>query len=177
LYTLFVQTIIRWIIYGTGSLERASIEQWLQAEAQSFDAPSSELVFQLAFAPHLKDVNPDEARIAENEKKLQNMLGVYDETLSKHNYLAGDEFTLADLSHLPNSHYIVNSSDRGRKLFTAKKHVAKWYEKIASRESWRQVVKMQNEHLSARSSDRPADRRRCGSSPAARGFDRQASLP
>ena len=67
----------------------ASIEQWLQAEAQSFDAPSSELVFQLAFAPHLKDVNPDEARIAENEKKLQNMLGVYDEMLSKHKYLAG----------------------------------------------------------------------------------------
>ncbi|CAN6290764.1 unnamed protein product [Urochloa humidicola] len=136
-------------LYGTGSLERASIEQWLQAESQSFDAPSSELVFQLAFAPHLKDVNPDEARIAENEKKLQSMLGVYDEILSKHNYLAGDEFTLADLSHLPNSHYIVNSSDRGRKLFTAKKHVAKWYEKIASRESWRQVVKMQKEHPGA----------------------------
>jgi glutathione S-transferase len=136
-------------LYGTGSLERASIEQWLQAEAQSFDAPSSELVFQLAFAPHLKDVHPDEARIAENEKKLRNMLGVYDEILSKHKYLAGDEFTLADLSHLPNSHYIVNSSDRGRKLFTAKKHVAKWYEEISSRDSWMQVVKMQKEHPGA----------------------------
>jgi len=103
-------------------------------------------VFQLAFAPHLKDVHPDEARIAENEKKLQNMLGVYDEMLSKHEYLAGDEFTLADLSHLPSSYYIVSSSDRGRKLFTAKKHVAKWYEKIAGRDSWKQVVKMQSEH-------------------------------
>jgi glutathione S-transferase len=133
-------------LYGTGSLERASIEQWLQAEAQSFDAPSSELVFHLAFAPHLKDVRPDEARVAENEKKLHNMLGVYDDILSENEYLAGDEFTLADLSHLPNSHYIVNSSDRGRKLFTARKHVARWYDKISTRDSWRQVIKMQREH-------------------------------
>jgi len=53
---------------------------------------------------------------------------------------------IADLSHLPNSHYIVNSSDRGRKLFTARKHVARWYDKISTRESWRQVIKMQREH-------------------------------
>lgn len=133
-------------LYGMGALERASIEQWLQAESQSFDGPSSELVFQLAFAPHLKDVYPDERKIEENEKKIQTMLGVYDEILSKNRYLAGDEFTLADLSHLPNSHYIVNSSERGRKLFTSKKHVAKWYEAISNRESWRQVIKMQREH-------------------------------
>ncbi|KAL6660257.1 hypothetical protein ACP70R_002379 [Stipagrostis hirtigluma subsp. patula] len=136
-------------LYGTGSLERASIEQWLQAEAQSFDAPSSELVFQLAFAPHLKDVHPDEARIAANERTLKNMLGVYDEILSKNRFLAGDEFTLADLSHLPNSHYIVTSSERGRKLFISKKHVARWYEAIAGRDSWRQVAKMQREHPGA----------------------------
>ena len=134
-------------IYGTGSLERASIEQWLQAEAQSFDAPSSELVFHLAFAP-LLNMKPDEARVTENVKKLQQMLSVYDETLSKNEFLAGDEFTLADLSHLPNSHYIVGSPV-GQKLFTSKKHVARWYEAISSRQSWKQVVKMQSEHPGA----------------------------
>uniref|UniRef100_A0ACD5WHK3 Uncharacterized protein n=1 Tax=Avena sativa TaxID=4498 RepID=A0ACD5WHK3_AVESA len=131
-------------IYGTGSLERASIEQWLQAEAHSFDAPSSELVFHLAFAP-LLSMNPDEAHIAENERKLQQMLGVYDEILAKNQYLAGDEFTLADLSHLPSSHYIA-ATPRGRKLFTSKRHVARWYDAISSRPSWQQVVKMQSEH-------------------------------
>ncbi|KAG8095890.1 hypothetical protein GUJ93_ZPchr0013g37918 [Zizania palustris] len=131
-------------IYGTGSLERASIEQWLQAEAQSFDAPSSDLVFHLAFAPQL-NMSPDEARIVENEKKLQQMLTVYDEILAKNKFLAGDEFTLADLSHLPNSHYIV-SSPRGKKLFTSKKHVARWYDAISSRQSWIQVVKMRSEN-------------------------------
>lgn len=134
-------------IYGTGSLERASIEQWLQAEAQSFDAPSCELVFHLAFAP-LLNMKPDEARVTENVKKVQQMLSVYDDHLSKNEFLAGDEFTLADLSHLPNSHYIVGSPE-GKKLFTSKKHVARWYEAISSRQSWKQVVKMQSEHPGA----------------------------
>lgn len=134
-------------LYGTGSLERASIEQWLQAEAQNFSPPSSALVFHLAFAPHL-NIPQDHAVIAENEKKLQQVLNVYDEILSKNEYLAGDEFTLADLSHLPNSHYIV-SSERGRKLFTGRKNVARWYDQISKRETWKQVVKMQREHPGA----------------------------
>ncbi|KQK23782.1 glutathione S-transferase F8, chloroplastic [Brachypodium distachyon] len=139
-------------IYGTGSLERASIEQWLQAEAQGFDAPSSELVFHLAFAPQLADHGmafiPDEARVQENERKLQRILAVYDEILAKSRFLAGDEFTLADLSHLPSSHYIAGS-ERGRKLFTARRNVARWYGEISGRESWKQVVKMQSEHPGA----------------------------
>lgn len=136
-------------LYGTGSLERASIEQWLQAEAQNFSPPSSALVFHLAFAPHL-NIPQDQSVIAENEKKLQQVLNVYDEILSKNEYLAGDDFTLADLSHLPNSHYIVNSnSERGKKIFTSRKNVARWYDKISKRETWEQVVKMQMEHPGA----------------------------
>ncbi|CAN6302401.1 unnamed protein product [Urochloa humidicola] len=107
-------------LYGSGALERASIEQWLQ----------------------------DHDVIDENEDKLKQVLDVYDEILSKNEYLAGDEFTLADLSHLPNSHYIVNT-ERGRKLFTNKKNVAKWYDKISKREAWAQVAKMQKEHPGA----------------------------
>nr|AAN05496.1 Putative glutathione S-transferase [Oryza sativa Japonica Group] len=95
-----------------------------------------------------KGYMPDHAVIAENEKKLQQVLNVYDEILSKNEYLAGDEFTLADLSHLPNSHYIV-SSERGRKLFTGRKNVARWYDQISKRETWKQVVKMQREHPGA----------------------------
>ncbi|CAD6206096.1 unnamed protein product [Miscanthus lutarioriparius] len=34
-----------------GALERASIEQWLQTEAQSFDSPSTEMVYSLAILP------------------------------------------------------------------------------------------------------------------------------
>jgi glutathione S-transferase len=90
----------------------------------------------------------DYAAIAENERKLQQVLNVYDEILSKNEYLAGDEFTLADLSHLPDSQYIVDS-DRGRKLFTSRKNVARWFDTISRRKAWAQVVKMQLEHPGA----------------------------
>ncbi|KAK1303426.1 Glutathione S-transferase PARB [Acorus calamus] len=40
-------------LLGLGLLERASIEQWLEAESQSFNLPSSTVVFQLAFAPRM----------------------------------------------------------------------------------------------------------------------------
>jgi len=89
---------------------------------------------------------PDEALIEQNEKKLARVLEVYDNKLEESRYLAGDEFTLADLSHLPNSHYLVERSARGRKLFYSKKNVARWWEDISSRPSWQQVVHMQSEH-------------------------------
>jgi glutathione S-transferase len=41
------------------------------------------------------------------------------------------------------------SSERGRKLFTGRKNVARWYDQISKRETWKQVVKMQREHPGA----------------------------
>ncbi|XP_066381247.1 uncharacterized protein [Miscanthus floridulus] len=38
-------------LIGTGALKHASIEQWLQTEAQSFDSPSAEIVYSLAILP------------------------------------------------------------------------------------------------------------------------------
>jgi glutathione S-transferase len=71
----------------------------LQAESEGFDGhgPSSELDFHVTFPRHLKDVYPEERKIKENDKKIHDMLDVYDEyeILSKNAYLAGDGFTLA----------------------------------------------------------------------------------
>ncbi|TYI93358.1 hypothetical protein E1A91_D02G132100v1 [Gossypium mustelinum] len=43
----------------------------------------------------------DENLIKESEEKLGKVLDIYEERLSKNKYLAGDFFSLADLSHLP----------------------------------------------------------------------------
>ncbi|RCV43996.1 hypothetical protein SETIT_9G338400v2 [Setaria italica] len=149
-------------LYGAGALERASIEKWLQAEAQSFDAPSAALAFHLAFAPRPVGVPPpsspaaatdgydgggeEEARraaaVAESERRLLRVLDVYDDALGRSAYLAGDEFTLADLSHLPSAHRVARSA-RGRALLASRGNVARWYAAIAARPAWRQVVMVQ----------------------------------
>ncbi|CAN6284066.1 unnamed protein product [Urochloa humidicola] len=146
-------------LYGAGALERASVEKWLQAEAQSFDAPSAALAFHLALAPRLVGVSssspaaPDhnvndgdddeEARraaaVAESERRLLRVLDVYDDALGRSAYLAGDDFTLADLTHLPGAHGVARSA-RGRALLDSKGNVAQWYAAISARPAWRQVV-------------------------------------
>ncbi|KAF3446847.1 hypothetical protein FNV43_RR12027 [Rhamnella rubrinervis] len=128
-------------LYGTSPLAKASIDQWLEAEAQSFNPPSSALVFQLAFAPRMK-LKQDPGVIKQNEEKLAKVLDVYEERLGDSQFLAGDEFSLADLSHLPNSNYLLSVTDRGA-LFTSRKNVGRWWDEISSRDSWKKVVEMQ----------------------------------
>ncbi|KAH6821396.1 hypothetical protein C2S53_006227 [Perilla frutescens var. hirtella] len=128
-------------LFGTDLLEKASIDQWLEAEGQTFNPPSSVLVFQLAFAPRMK-LKQDENVIKQNEAKLANVLDVYDKRLEESRYLAGDDFTLADLSHLPNVQYL-NGTDVGE-LFRSRKNVDRWWDDISSRESWKKVVEMQS---------------------------------
>ncbi|KAF3787679.1 Glutathione S-transferase [Nymphaea thermarum] len=137
-------------LLGMETLERASIEQWLEAESQSFNPPSSALVFQLAFAPRMK-LKQDPNLIAQNEAKLSKVLDVYEQRLGDSRFLAGDEFTLADLSHLPNAQYLINATDRAA-LFTSRKNVNRWWEEISGRTSWKKVVEMQQTPLPSSSS-------------------------
>ncbi|EYU34184.1 hypothetical protein ABFS82_03G030900 [Erythranthe guttata] len=128
-------------LYGTNPLEKASIDQWLEGEGQNFNPPSSVLVFQLAFAPRMK-IKQDESLIKQNKAKLAKVLDVYEKRLGESRYLAGEEFTLADLSHIPNTHYLVNVCERDE-LFASRENVERWWGEISSRESWRKVVDMQ----------------------------------
>ncbi|TVU48472.1 hypothetical protein EJB05_08110 [Eragrostis curvula] len=180
-------------LIGTGALERASIEQWLQTEAQSFDAPSAEMVYSLALLPpslpkqpndngngngngngNWKEVpvvdasgrrvaaaGPDAAAVAANQqqlspqkveemlklyeqrkKDLEKLLDIYEQRLEEARYLAGDNFTIADLSHLPNGDRLA-SDPRSRRLFESRKNVSRWWDEISSRKTWQYVKSLQ----------------------------------
>ncbi|CAL9089741.1 unnamed protein product [Musa textilis] len=131
-------------LLGSGTLERASIEQWLQTEAQNFDPPSSALVFNLAFAPLLRPSTRTGRWSNGVKKKLGKVLDIYERRLDESEFLAGNKFTLADLSHLPNAHRLV-ADDKCRSLFTSRKKVYRWWGAISSRPSWKRVVQMQQE--------------------------------
>ncbi|XP_042423809.1 glutathione S-transferase F11-like [Zingiber officinale] len=127
-------------LLGKDILERASIEQWLKLEEQSFDPLSRDLTFHLAFA-----VEPcDRALLVSGAQKLTSVLDAYDQRLGDYEFLAGDEFSLADLSHLPNSHYIAHSDEWGH-LFESRKNVRRWWHAISRRPSWEKVVETLNE--------------------------------
>lgn len=130
-------------LYGKNPLAKASIDQWLEAEGQSFNPPSSTLVFQLAFAPRMK-MKQDEGAIRQSREKLAKVLGVYDKRLAETRFLAGDHFSLADLSHLPNIHYLLTASNDSdtASLFgsSTNSNVSRWWDEISTRDSWKKVL-------------------------------------
>ncbi|KAB2613319.1 glutathione S-transferase F9-like [Pyrus ussuriensis x Pyrus communis] len=65
--------------------------------------------------------------IQESEEKLGKVLDIYKEQLSKSKYLAGDFFSLADLSHLPFTHYLV--ANMGKEyMIRDRKYVSAWWD-------------------------------------------------
>ncbi|KAL5230309.1 hypothetical protein ABZP36_029085 [Zizania latifolia] len=175
-------------LLGTGALERSSIEQWLQTEAQGFDVPSADMVYSLAYLPQTMQIDGskkaddggrgeqdrdhhqaswqqkqqadggggrpemnaanrqkvDEMQqlYEKSKKELTKVLDIYEQRLEEARYLAGDKFTLADLSHLPNADRIA-SDPRSLRLLQSRTNVSRWWDEISSRESWKNVKKLQ----------------------------------
>ncbi|XP_057424353.1 glutathione S-transferase-like [Lotus japonicus] len=112
---------------------------WLEVEAHHFDQPSSKLAFELAFKP-MFGMTTDPAVVEENEAKLAGVLDVYEKRLSGSKYLAAECFTLADLHHIPNIFYLMNT--QSKKLFESRPHVNAWVADITARPAWSKVVAM-----------------------------------
>ncbi|KAJ4975101.1 hypothetical protein NE237_000207 [Protea cynaroides] len=84
--------------------EKGLVEQWLETEGQNFHPPIYILIMRLVFHPKL-GLPIDDKIVKESEEKLEKVLDIYEERLSKSKYLAGNFFSLADLSHIPLTHY------------------------------------------------------------------------
>uniref|UniRef100_A0A0D9XM20 glutathione transferase n=1 Tax=Leersia perrieri TaxID=77586 RepID=A0A0D9XM20_9ORYZ len=150
-------------LIGTGALERSSIEQWLQTEAQSFDVPSADLVYSLAFLPpttpldgagaaaaadcdqidqmhagHREKVKEMKEVYERSRKEVSKVLDIYEQRLEEAEYLAGDKFTLADLSHLPNADRLAGDP-RSLRLIESRRNVSRWWADVSGRESWKYV--------------------------------------
>ncbi|GJN13174.1 hypothetical protein PR202_ga31518 [Eleusine coracana subsp. coracana] len=126
-------------LLGKDALERASIEQWLRHEEHAFDPPSRALFCHLAFPPE-SDEDDDNLDIDREMRKLDEVLGVYEQRLDETKFLAGNKFTLADLVHLPGVHHVIGS-DKYFYLYDSRKNVRRWWEQISARESWQQVLR------------------------------------
>ncbi|XP_051137623.1 glutathione S-transferase F9-like [Andrographis paniculata] len=151
-YTLYEsRAIIRYLVekfksqehqlMGTTIEERGLVEQWIEVEAHHFDPPVFDLVMQVVLGPKM-GITPDPARIKENEEKLSRVLDIYEERLSTSKYLAGETFSLADLSHLPFGHYLTNHMPGKEYLVRDRKHVSAWWDDISARPSWKKIIEL-----------------------------------
>eukprot|EP01018_Ginkgo_biloba_P017882 Gb_28403 [translate_table: standard] len=128
-------------LLGSSLEERAMVEQWLEVESQNFAGPIYTLVYQLLFLPALGKLS-DMAAVESDAEKLGKVLDIYEQRLSKTKYLAGDFYSLADLTHLRFTYYVVNRPDKAY-LIRDRKHVNAWWEEISSRPAWKKVLEME----------------------------------
>ncbi|KAL3846166.1 hypothetical protein ACJIZ3_003569 [Penstemon smallii] len=121
--------------------EKGLVEQWLEVEAHNFQPPLYDLVVRLLF-PSEFGITPDPKSIKENEEKLAHVLDVYEDRLSKSKYLAGDTFSLADLSHIPFIQYLMVKRMGKEYMIRDRKHVSTWWDDISNRPSWKKVLQL-----------------------------------
>ncbi|XP_058084134.1 glutathione S-transferase F13-like [Magnolia sinica] len=141
-YTFFEsRAITRYIAtkhYGRGTdllrlgntKESALVGVWVEVESQNFNPPISAIIFQLVFTP-MYGGTTNEQVVEENVVKLGTVLDIYEERLSKSNYLAGDFFTLADLHHFPYTYYLMKTPKAH--LINSRPHVKAWWDSVTSR--------------------------------------------
>ncbi|CAN6468827.1 unnamed protein product [Victoria cruziana] len=130
-------------LLGQSPEESAQIGVWTEVEAHQFDPPASKLLYECLFKPMFMGTPTDDAVVAEYETKLCKVLDVYEARLAKHKYLAGSDFSLADLHHLPCIHVLMKVP-RVAALFTSREHLNAWVKDITSRPAWCKVVKTYN---------------------------------
>jgi len=120
--------------------ERALVEQWLEVEAHNFNNLCFSIMLQLVILPKMGKVG-DLALAEKGEEDIGKVLDVYESRLSESTYLAGDHFSLADLSHLPGLGHLIEEAKLGH-LVTQRKNVNAWWEKISSRPAWKKLKNM-----------------------------------
>jgi glutathione S-transferase len=127
-------------LLGTTLEERALVDQWLEVEAHNFNDLAYNLVLQLVVLPRMGE-RSDLALVRTCENKLEKVLDIYEQRLSKSNYLAGESFTLADLSHLPAIRYLMDEAGLGH-MVRNRKNVNSWWMDISSRPAWKKIMKL-----------------------------------
>ncbi|XP_007032197.2 PREDICTED: glutathione S-transferase F11 [Theobroma cacao] len=127
-------------LLGNSLEERAVVDQWLEVEAHNFNDLVKTLVFQIVILPRMGE-HGDLALAQKCEQQLEKVFDIYEQHLSKSSYLAGDSFTLADLSHLPAIRYLVNDAGMGH-LVSERKHVNAWWEDISNRSAWKKLMEL-----------------------------------
>ncbi|KAH1131083.1 hypothetical protein J1N35_002461 [Gossypium stocksii] len=129
-------------LLGNSLEERAMVDQWLEVEAHNFNDLVYTLVFQLLILPRMGKQG-DTALVLSCQQKLEKVLDIYEQRLSTTAYLAGDSFTLADLSHLPALRYLVDDVGMWH-MVSQRKHVNAWWETISNRAAWKKLMKLAN---------------------------------
>jgi glutathione S-transferase len=117
----------------------AKTEQWISMVNTGFDLVFARQYLLGYFFSKLPGGAPDRAKIDAALPKMREMFGILNRELGQRPYLAGADFTLADMFLFPLIHYMRIMPESGEML-QASPDVEAWFERVSARPSARETV-------------------------------------
>jgi glutathione S-transferase len=109
------------------------MEQWISIEYSYFTTPSMKYVFHYFFK------REQEPAVMENAaKELEVAMPVLDAHLAKHEYFAGADFSIADITYMPYVEYAIGTP--AKEIYGKHPHFMAWWSRVSERPSWRKVA-------------------------------------
>ena len=121
------------VLTPTDLAKRAMMEQWLSVEQSNFSPNAMKFIYEFTFkrpqAPGVLDAAMS---------MIETTYAAISEPLAKSPFLAGDQFTVADISYMPYIEYLASSPAKA--ALDKHPHVAAWWARISQRPTWGKVV-------------------------------------
>ncbi|HYO52114.1 glutathione S-transferase family protein [Archangium sp.] len=113
------------------------MEQWISIEQSYFTPNCMAIVMEMVFKGMMGGGQPDMDKVNKGRDGSARALDVADRALATQGYLAGDNFSLADISWMPYLQYL--SLTPFGTLITERPHVKAWWQRVSTRPSWKKV--------------------------------------
>lgn len=126
-------------LYPADLKKRAIVEQWLSVN-QSNAGPVSAIVGEFYFGPLFAGKAGDTTKIPAMTEALNKLFDILEAQLKTTKYLAGEDFTLADLVWLPYLDYMTTKCAGFEKPFEGHSHLKAWYAACSGRASWKKAT-------------------------------------
>jgi glutathione S-transferase len=124
-------------LFGSERTPKVVVDNWMEAESNNFNAHISTIVYELMFKKW-HDEQADQVVVDKALNQLKTVLPVYEKVLSKRDFVAGDEFTLADVTHMPYLNYCLKYCVQD--LLEEYPRVKEWWLRVSDRPAWKSVT-------------------------------------
>jgi len=113
------------------------VDQWISVFSSYFNDTLFKITAQRIMAP-MRGGTPDEAVCKQAVEDLEKILPILEKHVSTNEFIAGKEFTFADIIALPYFFY-VQMTPEGNQIRSKYTHVAKWLDRCYARPSYLKV--------------------------------------
>lgn len=114
------------------------VDIWLEVESQNYNPPVSRIVNEKLFKKW-RGERPDLEVVKSSVEELERVLDVYERRLATVPFIGGEEFSIADISHIPYTNYLLKCGYK--ELYKRRPNVYKWLKRIVKRDSVQFLLK------------------------------------